>query len=74
MRVSIASAPELEVGEPQVLFEGVYRTNAYGNPSYDVAPDAQSFLMILPGSESKARLKVATGWLEELKRRAPTNR
>ena len=74
MRVSIASEPELEVGEPQVLFEGVYRTNAYGNPSYDVAPDAQRFLMILPGSESKARLKVATGWLAELHRRVPTNR
>ena len=72
MRVSIATEPELEVGEPEVLFEGVYRTNAYGNPSYDVAPDGQRFLMILPGSESKARLKVATGWLAELQRRVPT--
>ena len=52
---------------------GVYRTNAYGNPSYNVAPDGKRFLMILPGRESSVRLEVAPGWLEELERRVPTH-
>ena len=68
MRIPIRTRPALQVGEPAVVFEGVFRTNAYGNPSYDVAPDGERFLMILPGSKSTPRLGVALDWQEVLPR------
>ena len=66
LKIPIVTRPKLQVGEPEILFEGAFRTNAYGNPSYDVAPDGKRFLMILPGSKSIPRLQISHGWLDNL--------
>ncbi len=61
--VPIETGPTLSTGKPQIVFEGHYATNPYGNPFYDVAPDSQRFLMVQPTPEStRSRLHVLVDW------------
>ena len=75
MAVSVEFTPELRLGEPRQLFEGLY-FNCWdgGANSYGVSPDGSSFLMV--GFEedpnSTRELMVVLNWFEELKRLAPT--
>ena len=73
MVVSISTEPEFAAGTPQVVFEGPYIN--VGGLSYDVAPDGQRFLVLLPEyDDSKVReLHVVTNWFEELKELAPSS-
>jgi serine/threonine-protein kinase len=67
--VDIQTAPQFHAGMPKALFKG-----AFANNTWDVTPDGQRFLMIVPDKEQDAaprELHVVTNWFEELKRRAP---
>lgn len=72
MVVSVSTEPEFKAGQARVVFEGAY-INVAGF-SYDVAPDGQRFLVLLPQyDDSHGReLRVVTNWFEELKRRVPS--
>jgi hypothetical protein len=73
--ISVEFTPELRLGDPRQLFEGLYY-NCWdgGASSYGVSPDGSSFLMV--GFEedpnSTRELMVVLNWFEELKRLVPT--
>ena len=76
--VAVDAAPALKIGTPVEVFQGPYYIAATGSPrpQYDVAPDGQRFLMLLPDSTSDAsavgrRIVVVQNWQEELKQRVP---
>ena len=75
----LATAPELEVSRPRVLFEGHFLggLDLGGNPAtnYDVASDGR-FLMIQEPEVERTRtsLKIILHWSEELERRVPPGR
>jgi Tol biopolymer transport system component len=71
MVVSISTEPEFAAGTPQLLFEGPY--NNVPGLSYDVAPDAQRFLVLQPEFDDSAvrELHVVANWFEELKQLVP---
>jgi len=74
--VAIEEGSPLDVREPKLLFEGPYDggTGSRGSQTYDVAPDAQRFLMVKPDeSPPTGRLIVVLNWVEELKRLVPTD-
>src|SRR5262249_1035303 len=70
MAAEVESGPAFRVGKSATVFEGRYE------PSYDVSSDGQRFLMIKPSAQANPAgpVRVALGWLEELKRRVPTGR
>ncbi len=72
--VSVRTEPNLEVGKPQVLFEGPYERARLGRVSnYDVTADGQRFLMVKRNALSfRRRIRVVQNWTEELKRLVPT--
>ena len=66
--VDIGTNPSLRMTQPQVLFDGDYRS------SYDVGPDGQKFLMIRSVDEPlPTRINVVQNWFEELERLVPTD-
>jgi serine/threonine-protein kinase len=67
--VPIETQPTLEVGTPQVLFEGRYLAGP--SADYDVSPDCQKFVMISPVEGTMTQLNVVLNWFEELKRVVP---
>ena len=61
-------------GKPRRLFEGPYFLAEFPtlDPTYDVSPDGQRFLMIKETKQATAsRINVVLNWLEELKRLVP---
>jgi len=75
MVVEVTTQPNFSPGSPKALFEGQLFTGGDGNTSYDVAPDAQRFVMIKESEEQQeaAQINVVQNWFEELKRLAPTD-
>jgi len=73
MVVPISTEPEFTAGTPRVVFEGPYIN--VGGLSYDVAPDGQRFLVLLPQyDDSQVReLHVVSNWFEELRQLAPSS-
>jgi Tol biopolymer transport system component len=70
MRVPVSTGPELQPGTPEVLFEGPYTT--VGGPEFDVAPDAQRFLLLRePDAPPATEIRLVTNWFEELRERVP---
>jgi eukaryotic-like serine/threonine-protein kinase len=76
--VSITTEPVLNIGTPVELFQGPYYVSPTGSPraQYDVTPDGQRFLMLVPGpgasgSSTRPRVVVVLNWFEELKRLVP---
>ena len=76
--VAVTAASTLTIGTPVEVFQGPYYIAATGSPrpQYDVAPDGQRFLMLLPDSAGDAsavgrRIVVVQNWQEELKQRVP---
>jgi Tol biopolymer transport system component len=69
MSVSVATEPDLDIGTPEVLFEGVYDPLAF-----DVGADDR-FLRIQPveSQEPAAQFEVVINWFEELKRQVPVD-
>ena len=70
LSVPVQTDPEFEAGVPQVILKGPY-INVPGI-SYDVAPDAQRFLLLKQQEQRPAtRIHVVANWFEELERLAP---
>ena len=70
LSVPVQTDPDFEAGIPRVIFEGPY-ANVLGL-SYDVAADAQRFLLLkYPDQPPATRIHVVANWFEELKRLAP---
>ena len=67
MSASIATAPELRSGEPQVLFEipSSLRGGVAGR-SYDVTPDGQHFLMVQRPEGPTPQIVVIPDFREEI--------
>ena len=66
--VSVLTAPRVRISQPVALFEGSYR------PAFDVAPDAQRFLMLRSvdaDPTTSTEVHVVVNWLGELRRRVP---
>jgi len=73
MAAPIRGSSELNVGTPRVLFEGRYYLGYPKNPrTYDLAPDGQRFVMILPERASTpTEFQIVLNWFEELQRLVP---
>ncbi len=66
----------LNVGRPEVLFEGSYvstHTNPQGYQYYGISPDGRRFLMLKEEQLQQTQINVILNWDEELKRLVPTN-
>jgi Tol biopolymer transport system component len=69
--VPIAAGPVLQVGKPEVLFDGPYQADAAGHSAYDVSPDGNRFLMIRNENAGGIELHVVLNLGEELKAKVP---
>ncbi len=71
LSVPVKTDPDFAAGTPQVMFKGPYVN--VNDLSYDVAPDAQRFLLLKRQDQPPAtRIHVVANWFEELKRLAPS--
>ena len=71
MVVTIRTEPELEVGQPQRLFEWPDFDFAR---QWDVTPDEQRFVVARrTGTTGRAQINFILNWFQELERLAPTN-
>ena len=79
VEVTIGSGGSFQAGAPKRLVAPGYYTSDIGNigRSYDVSPDGRRFLLIKEVAEEEqtpaSDIVVVQHWLEELKRRVPTN-
>ncbi len=67
MAADVETEPDLVAGTPRVLFETPFSVS----PEFDVAPDAQRFLMIQIGESQAEQINVVVNWHEELLERVP---
>ena len=78
MTARITTRPALQIGKPELAFEGVYESTVAPYANYDVTSDGQRILMILgdaqPGSAgaSRPQINIVENWFEELRQVAPT--
>ena len=75
MAVPISTEPDLQIGEPSVLWERRYFTQELLGTAYDVAPDGR-FLMVKTGGLTNggarpSQINVVLNWREELKQLIP---
>jgi serine/threonine-protein kinase len=71
MAVPVETTPTFRPGKPTVLFEmpPVFSSAlASGWSLWDIAPDGQRFLMVIPGGSGQTEIVVVLNWAEELKR------
>ena len=83
MVVTVETEPGFSAEAPRLLFEGNFvldnAAGGGGNSNYDIAPDGESFLMVMNerGDSSieaiATPLTVVLNWFEELKARVPIN-
>jgi serine/threonine-protein kinase len=77
MAVSVQTAPEFRVGDPQALFTLPSRATGGSftvqDQSWDVAPDGNRFLVIASPDEqeTEVKLQAVVNWFDELRRRVP---
>jgi Tol biopolymer transport system component len=71
--MAVAVDPEFasEPGLPQVVFEGQYMKDPFGNALYDVSPDGQRFIVVRGSEAFSSKIDVTLNWFEELRRLAP---
>lgn len=70
MAVPVTPGATSAFDTPRRLFEGRFFEAEPGGPNYDVTPDDQRFLMVLPGdTEGPDRLNVVQGWKADILRR-----
>ena len=65
MVVPIQTWPQLQIGEPDIFFEGEFEN--VGNRSYDVHPDGKRALVIR-ADNAAASIRVVTNWFSEVER------
>ena len=69
MAALIAVAPTLSVGAPQRLFRtGIDPGGFMTYAQFDVAPDGQRFLMVVPSTDAPQPLNVILNWQSLLKK------
>ena len=67
MSISIRTTPTFSIGPPTALFEGPYVFGDAGGPYYDVAPDGQTFIMVLSEIEpEQLEIRVVPDWVQHL--------
>ena len=74
MSAAISLAPELRIGEPELLFERPFGSNT-GSPgsSYDVTSDGRFVMIKRVVNPEEGRIDFVLNWLTELERLVPTN-
>ncbi len=65
MAVPVTTWPEVQIGEPEIFFEGEFEN--INNRSYDVHPDGQRALVIR-GENNASSIHVVTNWFSEVER------
>ena len=70
MAVPVATLPEIQIGEPEIFFEGEFVN--IGGRSYDVHPDGQRALVIRADSRAGS-IRVITNWFSEVERMISEN-
>ena len=68
MSVSFITDPELDVGEPVLLFQGKYLgSSGHWGRNYDLSPDGKQFLMIKEERVESAatQINVILNWNED---------
>ncbi|MBA7647326.1 Tol-Pal system protein TolB [subsurface metagenome] len=75
-KVSILTEPTVQVGSPELLFEGRFMaSSSLWGRNYDISPQGDFFILIEEGEmQSAAQINVVVNWFEELKRLAPTGK
>jgi Tol biopolymer transport system component len=75
MTVQIETEPALRAGIPEVLFEEVSLPTVGGGVRYDLSPDGQRLLMVMPSAASGdvpvSQIVLIQNWFEELTERVP---
>ncbi len=68
-RASVAAAPKLMVGKPEVVFQGQFWHTTIAGPNYDVAPDGKRILMLERVKEPEiTQIQVVLNWTADLER------
>jgi hypothetical protein len=66
--VSVATAPRLVVGKPEVVYQGQFWRSSIAGPNYDVAPDGKRFLTIESDKEPElTQIHVVLNWAGQLR-------
>ena len=68
---SAANDDELEVGNPEMLFEGPIVGGSGPFAGYDVTPDGERFIMTFANRAATTPYVVVLNWFEELKEKVP---
>ena len=66
----------LRQGTPELLFEGAYELDNFGNPNYDASPDGERFVMVRNTGKRErdaAQMHVVLNWFSKLERLVPTD-
>jgi Tol biopolymer transport system component len=72
MAATMAASPTPAISRRDTLFTGRFSTSSW-HPSYDVAPDGKSFVMLRPVEEHR-QLVMVVNWIEELRQRTAGKR
>ena len=68
-RVSVATAPKLMVGKPEVVFQGQFWHSSIAGPNYDVAPNGKRILMLDRVKEPEiTQIQVVLNWTADLEK------
>ncbi|MHC4174450.1 MAG: TolB family protein, partial [Planctomycetota bacterium] len=72
-KVSIITEPTVQVGSPELLFEGRFMASSHlWGRNYDISPQGDFFILIEEGEmQPSAQINVVVNWFEELKRLVP---
>lgn len=75
-RVSVLTEPTVQVGSPELLFEGRFMaSSSLWGRNYDISPKGDFFVLIEEGEMQPAtQINVVLNWSEELKRLAPPDK
>ena len=66
MAVPVRTEPDFIAEAPELLFEGTYLPEQFGNANYDVSPDGRFIMIKSGGSEaSRHRMNVVVNWFQE---------
>ena len=73
-KVSIITEPTVQVGRPELLFEGRFFASSHlWGRNYDISPQGDFFILIEEGeTQSATQINIVRNWFEELKRLVPT--
>ncbi|MHC4532589.1 MAG: protein kinase domain-containing protein [Planctomycetota bacterium] len=75
-KVSIITEPTIQVGSPELLFEGRFFASSHlWGRNYDISPRGDFFVLIEEGETQPAtQINIVRNWFEELKQLVPTGK